>query len=135
MSLITIRICEEADAKLMMKDGSLLDFIQMWSDRFPQQTYSKLQEIKTLKNQYGFGLKEAKQIVDAMHRNDETVHFEIGDRIRIEKYATFLSVHKKGSDDNWSYYGGVQPDTLTRLLLFPEKPKTCPFRFKNYGEF
>ena len=135
MSLITIRICEEADAKLMMKDGSFQDFIQMWSDQFPQLGPYKLTQIKRLKERLGCGIREAKQMVDAFPWTDDTVRFEIGDRIRIEKYATFLSVHKKGSDDNWSYYGGVQPDTLTRLLLFPEKPKTCPYRFKNYGEF
>ena len=133
--LITIRICEEADAKMMMKDGSFMGFLQMWSDRFPQQCVSKLQEIKALKDRYGFGLREAKQMVDAMHRDDERVRFEIGDRIRIEKFNDFLAVYKKGVDGQWIYFDKVRPDTLTGLLLEPERPNTCPYRFKNYGEF
>ena len=135
MSLITIRICEEADAKLMMKDGSFQDFIQMWSDQFPQVSPAKFTQIKRLKERLGCGIREAKQMVDAIPWTDDTVRFEIGDRIRIEKQYDQHNLYRKIAKDKWVCYGEIWPDTLPGWYLFPEKPKTCPYRFKNYGEF
>ncbi len=55
--MTTIRICEESEARLMIKDGSFKEYVQGWSDRFPQK--QKLQTIKGLHDKHGLGLKDA----------------------------------------------------------------------------
>lgn len=37
MPVTTIRICEEPEARIMLKDGSFQDYLQMWFDRIPKQ--------------------------------------------------------------------------------------------------
>lgn len=36
MPVTTIRICEEPEARIMLKDGSFQDYLQMWFDRIPK---------------------------------------------------------------------------------------------------
>ena len=55
--MTTIRICEESEARLMVKDGSFKEYVQGWSDRFPQK--QKLQTIKGLHDKHGLGLRDA----------------------------------------------------------------------------
>ena len=80
--MTTIRICEMSEARLMIKDGSFKDYVQGWSDLFPQK--QKLQTIKELHAKHGLGLKDALLVSQAMGI-DEDVFFEIGDRHCLRK--------------------------------------------------
>ena len=130
MSIVTIRICEESDAKLMLKDGTFKDYLQLWCDQFPQQGLGKLHQIKEIKDHYGCGLREAKQIADSAGLVD-TVRFEIGDNLRLEKRSGGFQLYRK-SASAWEPQGNVT-DCLYEWILFPKKGSVSGF--KDYGEF
>jgi hypothetical protein len=117
MSMKTFRICEEADAKLMLKDGTFEGYLQMWLDRFPNRDGSALQKIKEIKEEYGYGFKEAKDIYFAIYRND-VVRFEIGDKIKIVSQCG-IQLHTKDGKGWRIVYSGDGTDaaaTLTRYM-------------------
>ena len=94
----TIRICEESDAKLMLKDGSFEGYLQLWLDRFPNAR-GPLERIKEIKEKYGYGLREAKAIFDTLWRDTgEGVCFEIGNRFRIQKRGSTELSFKEGTE-------------------------------------
>ena len=113
-----IRICERADALLMLKDHTFDDFLRTWSERFPQK--GKLQRIKECKVRFGCGLREAKAFIDSS-MVDDVVFFEIGDSLLFRKkngsFEWFLKV-----GDTWVCKGEVR-NGLTEEELFPKKTK------------
>ena len=130
MSIITIRICEESDAKLMLKDGTFKDYLQLWCDQFPGQGLGKLQQIKEITAHCGCGLREAKQLADSVDLVD-TVRFEIGDNLRLEKRSGGLQLYRKTASA-WEPQGNVN-DCMYEWILFPNKGEGR--RFRDYGEF
>lgn len=90
--MTTIRICEESEARLMIKDGSFMEYVQRWSDRFPQK--QKLQTVKGLHDKHGLGLKDAMLVSQSMGV-DEDVIFEIGDKVCLRKRNNSIDVFQK----------------------------------------
>lgn len=90
--MTTIRICEESEARLMIKDGSFKEYVQGWSDRFPQK--QKLQTIKGLHDKHGLGLRDAMLVSQSMGV-DEDVIFEIGDKVCLRKRNNNIDVFQK----------------------------------------
>ena len=88
----TIRICEESEARLLLREGTLMDYVMMWSEKFPQKktdARSKFCLIRDVKLDLGCKLLEAKLVVDSLGSNytvlADSVIFEIGDCVKIEK--------------------------------------------------
>lgn len=75
----------------MLEDGSFERFLQMWSDRFPQE--GKLTRIRRCKEENRCSLKEAKLIIDS--ERPEAVEFEIGsDRLLRKENGRFTLLAK-----------------------------------------
>ena len=119
MSIKTIRICEEADAKLMLKDRSFEGYIKMWLDCFPTLGEGALQRIKAIKEEHGIGLRNAKTLYDTLWYND-AVYFEIGNKIRIRygRNAEIQIKERKGWRTEYSDWSPlpVMPMTITSHL-------------------
>ena len=112
----TFRICEEADAKLMLKDGTFEGYLKMWLDRFPNRGGNALQKIKEMKEEHGYGFQEAKAIYFAICHKD-AVCFEIGDKIRILNQGGTQLQTKDGK--GWEIvYSGSGADVATRLTNY-----------------
>lgn len=90
--MTTIRICEESEARLMIRDGSFMEYVNMWSGRFPQRTL--FCHIKELKSKYGFGLHDARLVADAMGA-EEDVCFEVGASVLLKKRNDKIDVYRK----------------------------------------
>ena len=131
MSITTIRICGEADARQMLRDGSFKDFLRMWSEQFPEPG-SKLLQIKEIHGRTGCGLREAKRIMDVSGLVEE-VRFGIGDDIYVRIDGDRLRLYRRDGS-GWSPAGDYcQLDGLWESFFFPAGP--AAFRFKDYGEF
>ena len=141
MPIKTIRICEEEEAKQMLKDGTLDRFLQQWRQQYPGE--SKMAMIKLVWNANKCGLREAKELVDNWMPE---VRFEIGDRFYI-RYAGDRPLLYQKSGAEWIQVTQDSTHTaMTDLELWfrsLEAPgpwgrglgSPKPFRFKNYGEF
>ena len=142
----TIRICEESEARLMIREGTFIDYVMMWSEKFPQKktdATSKLCLIRDLKLDLGCKLLEAKLVVDSLGSNytllAESVIFEIGDRVRIEKaggvHYLFTKVNGEWRKGKMTWLESEDHDSY--LFLIPGinvKAKRRPQRIK-FGEF
>lgn len=142
----TIRICEESEARLLLREGTLMDYVNMWSEKFPQKDMNirgRLLLIRDISNDLGCKLLEAKQLIDSLG-NDypqlaDSVIFEVGSYVRITKAGNVLSLYVKRKkewfegDMNW--LGSVENE----LDLFPvreenEKARRRPQRIE-FGAF
>lgn len=118
MQTNTIRICERADALLMLKEHTFDDFLHAWSERFPQK--GKQQQIKECKERFGCSLREAKAFIDTS-KDDNIIFFEVGDDLLFRKkngcFEWFLKI-----GDTWACKGQFK-DGLTEEEFFPKKTK------------
>ena len=130
MSIVNIRICEENDAKLMLKDGSLLDFIETWTAEFPGEGLGKLHLIKEIKAHCGCTLLEAKHLADAAGMRDE-IRFQIGDKLYVTRSGGGnIWVYRKAGSA-WNCLGEIKA-CLHEWILFPTKTGRKRMEF---GEF
>lgn len=90
--MTTIRICEESEARLMIGEGSFRDYVQKWSERFPQKP--KFQTIKEIHDRQGYGLRDAMLLSRAMGI-DDGVFFEVGEKVCLRKMNDNLAVFRK----------------------------------------
>ena len=90
--MTSIRICEESDARLMIRDGIFKDYVREWCDRFPQRP--KLQTVRELHDRHGLVLKDALLAARSMG-TDEEVFLEVGDRVRIRKRNDKVELFRK----------------------------------------
>ena len=90
-----IRICEESEARLMIRDGSLRDYVKMWSARFPQETL--LSKVTGLRDKYNMDLKESLSLARSRAEN-ERVLLEIGDKLTVKKINDKEEVYVKTGD-------------------------------------
>ena len=116
MPMKTFRICEETDAKLMLKDSSFEGYLKMWLDRFPNLGGSALQKIKEIKEEHGYGFKEAKDIYFVICRKD-VVCFEIGDKIKIVSQCG-IQLHTKDGKGWRIVYSGGGADAAATLTNY-----------------
>ena len=130
MSILTIRICEESDAKQMLKDGTLAGFIETWATQFPGRGHGKLSQIKEIKAHCGCSLMEAKRIVDETRFIDQ-IRFQIGDNLYVSKMGgdKIWLYRKDGSE--WNLQGELE-SCLYEWKLFPRKMGK---RKMEFGEF
>ena len=95
--MTTIRICEESDALLMIREGCLKEYVNMWSAQYPQNHL--IPQMRELHSKYGIGLSDARIVARAMGAEEDVI-FEIGENVQIKKKNDSLIVyHKKG--DIW----------------------------------
>ena len=117
--MTTIRICEESEARLLIRDGAFREYVNMWSARFPQQ--KPLQRIKELHDSLGLPLKDAKTVADAAGVHD-SVFFEVGSNVLIRKRYDDFAVYRKVGDIWILRDGGL--DALEDESLFDREPTT-----------
>lgn len=89
MPVTTIRICEETEARIMLKDGSFQDYLQMWFDRIPKRKRPKPVEIRRY-----FNCGTLREVVQIYSEFMDEIHLEIGGK------ALFKRMH----GDSWSLY-------------------------------
>ena len=142
----TIRICEESEARLLLREGTLMDYVNMWSEKFPQKDMNikgKLLLIRDISNDLGCKLLEAKQLIDSLGDDypqlADSVIFEVGNNVRITKAGNILSLsvkrNKEWFEGDMNWLGSVDKE----LDLFPvreenEKPRRCPQKIE-FGAF
>lgn len=116
MPVTTIRICEEPEARMMLKDGSFRDWLQLWFDRFPQQKRPTPAELRPW-----FNCGSIREILQ--------IHSEYVNEIRLEIGGKALFRRMFG--DSWSLYVKVgdlwvernyDDNELSEGDLFPKKP-------------
>lgn len=93
--MTTIRICEESEARLMIREGCFKEYVNMWSAQFPQQKL--ITQIKELHSKYGLGLFNARMVARAMGA-DEDVLLEVGENVLLKKRNDSLDVFHKVGD-------------------------------------
>ncbi len=93
--MITIRICEESDARLMIKEGCFKEYVNMWIAHFPQRKL--ISQIKELHSKYGLGLFDARMVARAKGA-DEDVILEVGDNVLLRKKNDSLAIFQKIGD-------------------------------------
>lgn len=93
--MTTIRICEECEARKMIREGCFKEYVNMWSEQFPQRKLLSL--IKELHSKYNLGLLDAHMVARAMGA-DEDVVLEVGENVRIRKRNDGLSIFQKVGD-------------------------------------
>ena len=87
--MTSIRICEESEARLMIRDGSFKEYVSSWCAQFPQS--GVLPRIKDIYSNHGIRLSEARGMAVAMG-NEEGVVLEVGSQVRIRKLNDSLTV-------------------------------------------
>lgn len=81
---ITVRICEEKEARLMLEDGSFFRYVNSWSGRYPQETF--LASYKRKHDELGYRLEDiSRYYMETRKGEDEAVLFEIGERTILKK--------------------------------------------------
>ena len=125
----TIRICEESDARLMIREGCLCDYVNMWCDKFPQRAMDvrgKFFLIRDIKYELSCTLLESKGVVDSLGSNysvlADSVVFEIGNNVRIEKTGGILRLYIRATDNREEWREGDMRWLESKdceLYLFP----------------
>lgn len=122
-----IRICNESEARLLVQDGSFLDYLRHWDEQF-----SQMGRMEWL-NRFGINLTNYKQKSWLCSRDyldffkagpiDNTGLFEVGDSIVLKKEMTCWSLFHK-IDNIWVQDRAFQSlDDLTYCsghFLFPD---------------
>lgn len=115
----TIRICEESEARLLIRDGAFKDYVNTWSSRFPQT--KPLPRIKEIHDSFGLPLKDAKVVADAAGLHDSVI-FEVGGSVAIRKHHDDHEVYRKVGNIWVLREGGL--DALDDEALFDTEPRT-----------
>ena len=89
MPVTTIRICEETDARIMLKDGSFQDYLQMWFDRIPKQKRPKPVELRPW-----FNCGTLREVLQVYSEYMDEIRLEIGGK----------TLFRRMLGDSWSLY-------------------------------
>ena len=117
--MTTIRICEESEARLLIRGGVFKDYVDMWSARFPQA--KPLQRIKELQTSLGVSARDAMTMAVAAGVHD-SVFFEVGGRVVIRKRHDNFEVYRKVGGVWVLRDGGL--DALEDESIFDIEPRT-----------
>lgn len=129
--MTTIRICEESDARVMMRDGTFIGYVEAWAERFPQIT--RTERVHAYRDRYGFSLKDAFHLaVDKA--NDEKVVLEIGDRTAVRKFNNTLEVLRKDNGEWWKVSEGLG-DLASEVVFDGPMPSEAECIQKNRERF
>lgn len=126
-----IRICEESEARLMIRDGSFQQFVNMWCERFPQKNLITV--LLRMRKEYGYqNLKEAKDASELLGIG-ETILLEVGENVVFRKRFNILSLYQK-MGNIWVKRNGQQESVIsvvTEEELFGQPEKVLPFYEEN----
>ena len=126
-----IRICEESEARLMIRDGSFQQFVNMWCERFPQKNLITV--LLRMRKEYGYqNLKEAKDASELLGIG-ETILLEVGENVVFRKRFNVLSLYQK-MGNIWVKRNGQQESVIsvvTEEELFGQPEKVLPFYEEN----
>lgn len=126
-----IRICEESEARLMIRDGSFQQFVNKWCERFPQKNLITV--LLRMRKEYGYqNLKEAKDASELLAIG-ETILLEVGENVVFRKRFNILSLYQK-MGNIWVKRNGQQESVIsvvTEEELFGQPEKVLPFYEEN----
>ena len=126
-----IRICEESEARLMIRDGSFQKYVNMWCEQFPQKNL--LTVLLRMRKEYGYqNLKEAKDTSELLGIG-ETILLEVGENIVFRKRFNILSLYQK-IGNIWVKKNGRQEgvfSVVSEEALFGQPEKVLPFYEEN----
>ena len=121
-----IRICNESEARLMVQDGSFLDYLRHWDEQFPQtrgmEWISRFGYSIMKVEGSGLNKKEYFDFCKVCHI-DNTVLFEIGESIILKKEDGMWSPSQK--IDNIWVCDWCSPN-LETILEFLDEILLCP---------
>ena len=123
-----IRICEESEARLMIRDGSFSEFVKLWSKSFKQEGVREV--ILRMRNVFGYyGLKEA---VDAseLFGIGETILLEVGNNMVLRKRFNALSLFQKVGNI-WVRKDYELDSICSGEAFFNQPEKVLPFYEEN----
>ena len=115
----TIRICEESEARLLIREGAFKEYVLMWGNHFPQQ--KPFQRIKELHTTLRVPLRDAMTVADATGVHD-SVLIEVGRSVVIRKHHDDYEVYRKVRDVWVLRDGGL--DAFEDESLFDREPTT-----------
>ena len=126
-----IRICEESEARLMIRDGSFQEYVNMWCEQFPQEDWRTV--LLRIRKKYGiFSLREALDTSELFGRG-ETILLEVGENIVFRKRFNVLSLYQK-IGNIWVKKNGRQEgvfSVVSEEALFGQPEKVLPFYEEN----
>jgi len=126
-----IRICEESEARLMIRDGSFQQYVNMWCERFPQKNL--LTVLLRMRKEYGYqNLREAKDTSE-LFGIGETILLEVGENVVFRKRFNVLSLYQK-IGNIWVKKNDRQEgvfSVVSEEALFGQPEKVLPFYEEN----
>ena len=125
--MTTIRICEESEARLMIRDGSFREYVDMWSAQFPQKSAMTL--IKDAHFKYGLNLGDSRTMAEAQGAYRD-ICFEVGDRVILKKRNDKIEVYRRVGE---IWIGTDDLDILDSESLFDDMA-LCRFSLCSEGE-
>ena len=93
--MVTIRICEESEARMMIREGCFKEYVNMWSSQFPQRQL--FPQINELHSKYGLGFFDARMMARAMGAEEDVI-LEVGEDMLIKKKNNRHFVYHKLGD-------------------------------------
>ena len=81
----------------MLRDGTLLDYVNRWSQKYPQELINRLHLTQKVRNECNCQLKEALSIMNSYMMEDAIV-FEIGSDVQIRKINGDLTLFTRYYD-------------------------------------
>lgn len=126
-----IRICEESEARLMIRDGSFQKYVNMWCEKFPQEDWRTV--LLRMRKKYGYySLREAADTSE-LFGGGETILLEVGENVVFRKRFNVLSLYQK-IGNIWVKKNGRQVgvfSVVSEEALFGQPEKVLPFYEEN----
>lgn len=123
-----IRICEESEARILIRDGSFQQFIDMWCEQFPQEDLRTV--LLRMRKEYGYqNLMEAKDASELLGIG-ETILLEVGENIVFRKRFNVLSLYQKVVNI-WVRKYRELDSMYSEEALFSQPEKVLPFYEEN----
>lgn len=125
MPVTTIRICEEPEARIMLKDGSFQDYLQMWFDRIP-----KLKRPTPAQLRPYFNCGTLHEVVQVYSQCIDEIRLEIGGKALFRRmfsnsYSLYVKVGdlwvQRDCDDKKLSAEDLFPDNLSVKEICGEK--------------
>ena len=119
-----IRICEESEARLMIRDGSFQQFVKMWCEQFPQKDLFTV--FRKMRDEYGYYNRRVAEQLGI----GETILLEVGENIIFRKKFNVFSIYQK-IGTIWVRKNGGLDIVSSEESLFSQPEKVLPFCEEN----
>ena len=94
-AMTTIRICEKSEARLLIDKGGLKDYVNLWSESFPQKELFPF--MRELHSKYELKLLDSRLLAYSMGADDGII-LELGNDVLVKKINNKVEVYRRISD-------------------------------------